>query len=199
MQKNLVLMLVLTAALLTASTVETGPTERQVPAWQHLWDGLSPVDRGQNDGTSIVVNGPEPDPTLQGGGGTGTPSEFDDPNWQQPALDWGTDILVGAPSYQSSGRISVDNDNLTGDIYVCLLHKASTVDDTAHMWLSTDGGTNWAYHPRVVGDTSQGHIVDAQILCGHGPGDTTWLYFVEATTGAGLRIRRTTPDSSTFH
>jgi hypothetical protein len=198
MQKNFVLMLLLTAALLTASTIETGPLEPQIPPWQHLWEGLMPVDQRQNDGTSIIPNNAEPDPTLQGGGGTGTPSEFDDPSWQQPACDWGDDVLVGEPGYKSSGRISVDNDDATGDIYVCMLHRDVGVYDTAHMWRSTDGGATWASFPHVIGGTTQGNIVDAQILCGHGPGDTTWLYFVEATDSAGLRIRRTTPDGATF-
>ena len=193
MQKALFLALLLTAAAFSSTPIETGPLEPQAVPWQQLWDGLVPADHGQSDGTSIIVNNPEPDCARQGVGGNTTPSEFDDPGWQRPALDWGNDILVGAPAYKSSGRISVDNDDATGDIFVCMLNRDTSVYDTAHIWRSTDGGATWYYHPRVVGGY-YGHINDAQILCGHGPGDTTWLYFLEATSGAGLRIRRTKPD-----
>jgi hypothetical protein len=199
MQKILVLTLLLTAAVLAASTIETGPTERQVPSWQHLWDGLTPIDQGQSTGNNNVINCNEPDRARKDAGGTGTPSEFDDPNWQQPACDWGDDVLVGERVQETSGRISVDNDNLSGDIYVCMLNRDATTADTAHIWRSTNGGATWASHPHVIGGAVQGNIVDAQILCGHGPGDTTWLYFVEATDSVGLRIRRTTADGSTFH
>ncbi len=199
MQKRLILTLLLTAAVLAASSVETGPTERQVPPWQHLWDGLVPDDHGQSDGTSITVNTPEPDHALQGNGGSGTPSEFDDLDWQQPARDWGDDVLVGEPGYENSGRISVDNDNETGDIYVCMLNRDAGTADTAHIWRSTNGGATWLDFPIIIGNSgSVGDLNDAQILCGHGPGDTTWLYIVSAASTAGLRIRRTTPDGSTF-
>jgi hypothetical protein len=198
MQKNFVLMLLLTATLLTASTIETGPLEPQVPPWQHLWNGLMPVDQGQSTDNNNVINNSAPDRARQGVGGSGTPSEFDDPNWQQPACDWGNDVLVGEPSYQSSGRISVDNDNLTGDIYVCMLHKNATTADTAHIWRSTDGGATWLTHPNIIGSGSVGDLNDAQILSGHGPGDTTWLYVVSAASNYGLRIRRTTPDGSVW-
>jgi hypothetical protein len=198
MQKALFLTLLLAAAVLGANTIETGPTELQVPPWQHLWDGLLPVDPGRSGGSGGAVKNPEPDRALQGSGGTKTPGEFDGPTRQDPGFDWGGDILVGAPSYKSSGRISVDNDTGTGDIFVCLLNRDTSVYDTAHIWRSTDGGATWHYHPRVTGGTFAGHINDAQILCGYGPGDTTWLYFLEATSGQGLRIRRTTPDGLTF-
>ena len=199
MQKILVLTLLLTAAVLAASSVETGPTEQQVPPWQHLWDGLLPVDQGQSDGTSNVIQSNEPDWALQGSGGAGTPSEFDDPNWQHPARDWGNDILVGAPGYQNSGRISVDNDDETDDIFVCMLQRDGTTADTAHIWRSTDGGGTWLDFPGIIGNSgSVGDLRDAQILCGHGPGDTTWLYIVSAASNAGLRIRRMTPDESKF-
>ncbi len=199
MQKLLVLTLLLTAAVLAASSVETGPTEQQVPPWQPLWDGLVPADQGQSDGTSNVIKSSEPNWALQGSGGSGTPSEFDDPNWQQPARDWGNDILVGAPGYESSGRISVDNDDVTDDIYVCMLHRDAGTADTAHIWRSTDGGMTWLDFPRIIGNSgSVGDLTDAQILCGHGPGDTTWLYIVSAASNAGLRIRRMTPDESKF-
>lgn len=199
MQKAVFLTLLLTAAVLAAGSVETGPTERVVPSWQHGSDDVSPADQGQSDGTGNTISNSEPDWTHQDPGGTVTPSEFDDPGWQQPALDWGNDVLVGEPSYRNSGRISVDNDDVTGDIYVSMLHRDVGVYDTAHMWRSTDGGATWASFPHVIGGTTQGNIVDAQILCGHGPGDTTWLYFVEATDSVGLRIRRNTPDGATFH
>jgi hypothetical protein len=198
MRKRLILTLLLTAAVLAASSVETGPTERQVPPWQHLWDGLVPDDHGQSDGTSITVNTPEPDHALQGNGGSGTPSEFDDLDWQQPARDWGDDVLVGEPIQETSGRISVDNDDATGDIYVCMLNKDATTADTAHVWRSTDGGGTWLDFPRIIGSGAVGHLNDAQILCGHGPGDTTWLYIVSAASILGLRIRRETPDGSVF-
>lgn len=199
MQKIVFLTLLLTAAVLATSSVETGRTERVVPSWQHLWDGLTPVDQGQSDGTSNVINSTEPDWTRQDPGGTGMQSEFDDPNWQHPARDWGSDILVGAPGYESSGRISVDNDDVSGDIYVCKLNRDVTEDDTAHIWRSTNGGATWSYFPRIIGNNSGvGHINDAQILCGHGPGDTTWVYIVSAASIAGLRIRRETPDASKF-
>ncbi|MBM3332727.1 hypothetical protein FJY68_12925 [candidate division WOR-3 bacterium] len=199
MQKAVFLSLLLTAAVMAASSAETGPTERLIPAWQHLWDGQTPVDQGQSTGNNNVINCNEPDRTRTDAGGTGTPNEFDDPNWQEPARDWGSDVLVGERVQEISGRISADNDNLSGDIYVCMLHRDAGVYDTAHMWRSTDGGVNWASYPHVIGGTTQGNIVDAQILCGHGPGDTTWLYFVEATDSVGLRIRRSTPDGATFH
>jgi len=199
MQKIVFLTLLLTAAVLAASSVETGPTEQQVPPWQHLWDGLLPVDQGQSDGTSNVIKNNEPDWTRQGAGGTGTPSEFDDLSRQQPARDWGNDILVGAPGYENSGRISVDNDNGTDDIFVCMLNRDAGTDDTAHIWRSTNGGATWLDFPIIIGNSgSVGHLNDAQILCGHGPGDTTWLYIVSAASNAGLRIRRMTPDESKF-
>jgi hypothetical protein len=199
MQKAVLLTLLVTAAAMAATSVETGPTERVIPAWQHLWDGLVPVDQGQNDGTGSAAANQGSDRALTDRGGAGKVSESDDPNWQRPPCLWGDDILVGQKEYEYSGRISVDNDNETGDIYVCLLNRDPDVNDTAHIWRSTDGGTTWVEHPHVVGGASQGDIVDAQILCGHGPGDTTWLYFIEATNGAGLRVRRTTPDGSIFH
>ena len=199
MQKRFILTLLLTAAVLAASSVETGPTEQQVPPWQHLWDGLVPVDQGQSDGASNVIKSSEPNWALQGSGGAGTSSEFDDPNWRQPARDWGNDILVGAPGYESSGRISVDNDDETDDIYVCMLNRDGTTADTAHIWRSTDGGATWQRHWPIAGNSSAvGDLNDAQILCGHGPGDTTWLYIVSAASNAGLRIRRSTPDTSAF-
>jgi hypothetical protein len=200
MQKILVLTLLLTAAAaLAASTIETGPTERQVPPWQHLWDGLAPTDQGQSDCTGNTIESFEPDRARTDAGGTGTPSEFDDPNWQQPACDWGDDVLVGERVQETRGRISVDNDNLSGDIYVCMLNRDATEEDTAHIWRSTDGGVTWHSHPYIRGAASVGDLNDAQILCGHGPGDTTWLYIVSATSNLGLRIRRSTPDSSVFH
>jgi len=199
MQKAVFLTLLLTAAVLAASSVETGPTEQQVPPWQHLWDGLVPDDHGQSDGTNIIVNNPEPDYALQGSRGTGTPSESDDPNRRQPARDWGNDILVGEPGYENSGRISVDNDDATDDIFVCMLNRDAGTADTAHIWRSTDGGMTWLDFPRIIGNSgSVGDLTDAQILCGHGPGDTTWLYIVSAASNAGLRIRRMTPDESKF-
>jgi len=199
MQKILVLTLLLTAAAIAASSVETGPTEQQVPPWQHLWDGLVPVDQGQSDGTSNTVTDTEPDWALRGVGGNTPPSEFDDPNWQQPARDWGNDVLVGERGQETSGRISVDNDSETDDIYVCMLNRDGTTADTAHIWRSTNGGANWIDFPGIIGTSgSVGHVRDAQILCGHGPGDTTWLYIVSAASRAGLRIRRMTPDESKF-
>jgi len=199
MQKAVFLTLLLTAAAIAASSVETGPTEQQVPPWQHLWDGLVPVDQGQSDGTSNVIKNNEPDWTLQGVGGNTTPSEFDDPNWQQPARDWGNDVLVGERRQETSGRISVDNDNETDDIYVCMLNRDGTTADTAHIWRSTNGGANWIDFPGIIGNSgSVGHLNDAQILCGRGPGDTTWLYIISAASNRGLRIRRMTPDESKF-
>jgi len=198
MQKILVILLLLTAAVLAASTVETGPTERVVPPWQSLWEGLEPVNQGQSTGNNNVINCNEPDRARTDAGGTGTPSEYDDPNWQQPACDWGADVLVGERVQETSGRISVDNDNLTGDIYVCMLNRDATEEDTAHIWRSTDGGVTWHSHPYIRGAASVGDLNDAQILCGHGPGDTTWLYIVSASSNLGLRIRRSTPDSSVF-
>jgi hypothetical protein len=200
MQKSFVLMLLLlTAALLTASTVETGPTGRVVPPWQSLWEGLEPVNRGQSTGTGSIIKTDEQDRACTDAGGTGTPSEFDDPNGQQPPQDWGNDVLVGERVQETSGRISVDNDNLTGDIYVCMLNRDATTADTAHIWRSTDGGLTWQTHWDIIGNSSIGDLNDAQILCGHGPGDTTWLYIVSAASGLGLRIRRSTPDTSDFH
>ena len=113
MQKTLILTLVLTAAVLAASSVETGPTERVIPPWQHLWSGLEPADQVQPSGTGIVTKGTEPDWALQGTDGRRTQSERDDPNWMPPAQDWGNDILVGEVGYESDGRISVDNDDVT--------------------------------------------------------------------------------------
>lgn len=198
-QKAVIFTLLLTAAL-AAGSVETGPTDQQIPPWQHLWDGLAPVDQGQSDGAGNLIKNSEPDWALQGPGGNGTPSEFDDPSWVPPAQDWGADILVGEPEYQPSGRISVDNDTETGDIYVSMLHRDPAEDDTAHIWRSTDGGATWSDFPRIIGNNSSvGHLNDAQVLCGHGPGDTTWVYIVSAASKAGLRIRRETPDASKFH
>jgi hypothetical protein len=198
MQKAVLITLLLCAAVMALSLVETGPTERVIPPWQDVWDEQTPADQNQIV-TGNIVNNPGTDWAQQDAGGAGKPSEIDDPSWQHPAADWGTDILVGEPGRETSGRISVDNDASTGNIFVCMLNRDADVYDTAHIWQSTNGGVDWYYHLRAVGGTSQGHITDAQILCGHGPGDTTWLYFVEATTGAGLRIRRTTPDSAVFH
>jgi hypothetical protein len=198
MQKRLVLTLLLSAAVLAAGSVETGPLERQVPPWQHLWEGLEPVDPRQSDGASNTTRSAEPDWTLRGVGGSTPPSEFDDPNWQQPGRDWGDDILVGEPERKFSGRISVDNDDETDDIYVCLLNRDPGIYDTAHIWRSTDGGVTWQKHWPIAGIPIVGSLSDAQILCGHGSGDTTWVYIVSAATNAGLRIRRSTPDTSAF-
>lgn len=199
MQKTLVLTLLLTAAVLAASTVETGPTERVIPPWQHLWDGLVPADQGQSAGTSGFIKNTEPDRARQVVGGTGAPSEFDDPGWQQPPRDWGNDVLVGEHIEEASGRISVDNDDSTGDIYVCLFNRDATTADTAHIWRSTDGGATWQVQLDIIGTSTVGDLNDAQILCGHGPGDTTWLYIISAASKSGLRIRRTTPDGSVWH
>jgi hypothetical protein len=199
MRRAVFLTLLLTAAVLAAGSVQTGPTERVIPTWQHVWDGLAPVDQGQSHGTSNVVKNTEPDWALQGSGGTKTPSEFDDPAWQRPPRDWGNDVLVGAPAYKNSGRISVDNDDATGDIFVCMLNRDASEADTAHIWRSTDGGVTWQQHWNIIGTSTVGDLNDAQILCGHGPGDTTWLYVVSASSKLGLRIRRTTPDTSAFH
>jgi hypothetical protein len=199
MQKRLILTLLLTAAVLAASEIGTGPLEPQVPPWQHLWEGLEPIDQGQSDGASSTVRYAVPDWTLQGVGGSTPPTESDDPNWHQPARDWGNDILVGEAGYETSGRISVDNDDENDDIYVCMLNRAASVDDTAHIWLSTNGGATWQEYPAIRGASGVGHLWDAQILCGHGPGDTTWLYIVSAASNLGLRIRRMTPDTSVFH
>ncbi len=199
MQKILVLTLLLTAAVLAASSVETGPTEQQVPPWQHLWDGLLPVDQGQSDGTSNVIKSTETNWALQDPGGTGTSSEFDDPNWQRPPRYWGNDILVGEVGYENDGRISVDNDDATDDIYVCMLNRDVGTADTAHIWRSTNGGATWLDFPGIIGNSGLvGHLRDAQILCGHGRADTSWLYIVSAASNAGLRIRRMTPDESKF-
>jgi hypothetical protein len=199
MQKLILTTLLLVTAALAASSAVTGPAELQVPPWQRLQDNLAPTDKSQPGGAGNVIKNKEPDWTLQNPGGTGTPSSFDDPNWQQPARDWGDDILVGEPSYHSSGRISVDDDDATGDVFVCMLHKDATTADTAHIWRSTDGGVTWQQHWPIVGNSGVvGDLNDAQILCGHGPGDTTWLYVVSAASNAGLRIRRSTPDTSKF-
>ncbi|MBN2465030.1 hypothetical protein JXD38_05345, partial [candidate division WOR-3 bacterium] len=81
----------------------------------------------------------------------------------------------------------------------CKLNRNGTTADTAHIWRSTNGGATWLDFPRIIGNNSSvGHLNDAQILCGHGPGDTTWLYIVSAASNAGLRIRRMTPDESKF-
>jgi|GEM_PF-3183736 hypothetical protein len=37
MQKTVLLALLMTAAVIAATSVETGPTERVTPPWQHLW------------------------------------------------------------------------------------------------------------------------------------------------------------------
>jgi hypothetical protein len=79
-----------------------------------------------------------------------------------------------------------------------MLNRDATTADTAHIWRSTDGGGTWLDFPRIIGSGSVGHLNDAQILCGHGPGDTTWLYVVSAASMLGLRIRRETPDGSVF-
>ena len=199
MYKAVFLMLLLAAAAMAAGPMETGPMEKVIPPWQHLQEGQLPADHGQCTGTSNILKNADQDWTRLDPGGKGTVSPFDDPSSHNPPHLWGTDILVGEPSYHTSGRISVDNDDSTGDIYVCLLHKDATNADTAHIWRSTDGGVTWNSQVPVVGGPTQGDIVDAQILCGHGPGDTTWLYIVEATDSVGLRIRRTTPDGSVYH
>ena len=36
------------------------------------------------------------------------------------------------------------------------------------------------------------------MLCGRGPGDTMWVYFLETTSGGGLRIRRTRPSDFAY-
>ena len=199
MQKRLVLVLLLSAAVLAASSVETGLLERPVPPWQHLWDGLKPVDGGQSGGATNAIGNPRPDRALRGVGSGTQPSEFDDPNWQQPARDWGNDVLVGEKGYETDGRISVDNDDASDDIYVCMLHRSLGTADTAHIWRSTDGGASWMEFPGIIGNSGGvGHLRDAQILCGHGSGDTTWVYIVSAASTAGLRIRRMTPEESVF-
>ena len=190
MRKVLLLTLLLTAAAFPSTPIETGPAEQPVPPWQHLWDGLAPVDPGEPGGAR---NDAARDRARPGVAGSSSPSAPND-----PALDWGGDILVGTPAYKPSGRISVDNDNTTGEIFVCMLNRDTSVYDTAHIWRSSDGGANWRTHPRVVGGPAYGHINDAQVLCGRGPGDTTWLYFLEATSGGGLRIRRTKLDEYLF-
>jgi len=197
MQKALFFTLLLTAAVLTASENETGPLEPQVPPWQHLWEGLEPVDQGQSDGTSFIFQSPEPNYALQGGGAA-TPSEFDDPGWQQSPRDWGNDVLVGQPAYENSGRISVDNDDETNDIFVCMLQNASE-EDTGHVWRSTDGGVTWQESEDIVGRSEVGHISDAQILCGHDTAGKTWLYTVSAASNLGLRIRIMSPDMAICH
>ena len=198
MQKTLVLALLLAAAALASTPAETGPLEPQVPPWQHLLDGLVPADQGQNYGTSTAVNGPEPDPSLQGGGGSNAPSETDGQGWQRPALDWGDDILVAEPVREYNGRISLDNDNLTDDIYICIFNEDPTEEDTGHIWLSTNGGATWQKHSRVRGTAVVGDLNDVQLLCGHGPGDTAWVYTVVEQSILGLRIRRMSRDSSAF-
>lgn len=195
MQKRLVFTLLLAAAVLTAGSVETGPTERIVPPWQHLWDGLAPVDPGQSRDASRDVRRGEPDWTPAAGS---KPCELDDPNRQQSSPDWGNDILVAEVSYEDGGRISVDNDDATGDIYVCMLHRDTSAEDTAHMWRSTDGGSSWQRIWSIRGSGASGNLVDAQIICGHGPGDTTWLYAVAAFDKSGLLFRRITPDTTAF-
>jgi hypothetical protein len=182
-QKRLFLLLLFMAATLFATSAETCPTGLQIPHWQHLWDGLAPLDPGLS----------------RHPGRAGSPCGADDPGRQQPARDWGDDILVGEPSYHSSGRISVDNDDATGDIYVCMLHRDTSAEDTAHMWRSTDGGRTWHQHTNIVSTNTVGNMVDAQIICAHGPGDTTWLCAAIALDKAGLMFRRTTPDTTAFY
>jgi hypothetical protein len=201
MKRALVLIALLMAAATHASQLsETGPLEPHAVPWQHLWDGVQPVDRGQSDGQSITLNTTEPDQALIGGGGTATPSESDDPAWQHPPRDWGDDILVDDFTYESSGRISVDNDQTTGDIYVCLLNRDATAEgDTAHVRRSTDGGASWSEFPLIRGTSGNGNLVDVQLLVGKGPGDTTWVYLFNASDGsAGLRVRMMTPNGSEF-
>jgi hypothetical protein len=194
------LLLLLAVAAYAAGSVQTGPTVRMVPPWQQSSDDRAPADQGRSDGTSRILGNAGPDWSLERRGGSETPSQLDDPGWQQPPRLWGDDILVGEPSYHSSGRISVDDDDATGDIYVSLFHKDATTADTAHIWRSTDGGATWQPFPNIIGNSgSVGDLNDAQILCGHGPGDTTWLYIISAASGAGLRIRSMTPDQSVWH
>jgi hypothetical protein len=188
--KKLVLMSLLTAAILVANSPETAPTERTIPPWQHLWDGLRPRDPGRSHDASSDFRKGEPNRTS---------GEADDPGRQQPAPDWGDDVLVAEVSYENSGRISVDNDDRTGDIYVCMLHQDASEEDTAHIFRSTDGGRTWHQHTNIHSTSTVGNMLDAQIVCAHGPGDTTWLCAAVAQDKAGLMFRRTTPDSSAFY
>lgn len=190
MLKKLVLTSLLTAAILVANSPETAPTEQQVPPWQHLWDGLAPRDPGRSHAAGSDIRKGEPNRT---------PGEADDPSRQQPAPDWGEDALVMEVSYENSGRISVDNDDRTGDIYVCMLHQDASEEDTAHIFRSTDGGRTWYQHTNIHSTSTVGNIMDVQIICAHGPGDTTWLCAAVAHDKSGLMFRRTTPDSSAFY
>ncbi len=199
MRKTVLMTALFAAAAIAASLAETGPIGPQPVPWQYLWDGLQPMDQGQCDAPCFIQSSSEPNYALLTGDGVANPDEPDDRGWREPTRDWGNDILIGAPEYNIVGRISVDNDVTTGDIYVCMYNRDATVNDTAHVWRSTDGGRTWNSLTPVIGTAGMGNLVDAQLLVGTGPGDTTWFYLFSASDTSGLRVRRMTPDQTRFN
>jgi hypothetical protein len=192
MQKKLMLALLLSAAVLAAGSVETGPLERQVPPWQHLWEGLEPVDQGQTDGTSNTITTNEPNWALRGAGSGAQPREVDAPSRQQLSPLWGDDYLVGEPQRETSGRISVDYDPAANYIYVCLHNRSITGDDTLHVWRSTDWGQTWH---KIIARRAVGRR-DVQLLCGHAPNASHQLFIVYADSAYGLVFTRYDPDGT---
>lgn len=164
MKRTVLTIVALLVGMTLASVATECPTGQQDNPWFHQWEGLAPVDQGQNDGTSITTDNGQTD-WVRCSGTPGSQIQNDTPG-QRSGRDWGDDILVGnSGSIPTLGRLTTDA-AANGDMYVGLLVPNAGVDDTGLVWLSTDAGQTWSPGPVVVGNATSGGIVDYQILVG---------------------------------
>lgn len=112
---------------------------------------------------------------------------------------WNEDILVMSHGNPTFGKLSTDNDENNGDIYVSLLVPHSDVNDTVYTYRSTDGGATWDYLMRQYGSNTRGGIRDHQIRVGF-DGTDTWIYsfclYDSSGTMGGIWVLRVRPDLS---
>ncbi len=114
-------------------------------------------------------------------------------------LRWGNDVLVMSYGVPTLGKLSTDQDEQNGDIYVSLLIPKSGIDDSLYVYRSQDGGSSWSFFTLITSNATYGSIVDQEILVGSdGVGADSSLIYVffvydSASTDGGIWVRRLRP------
>jgi len=154
-------------------------------------DGRPDVEVGPI-GVSRILKTGEPDRLVEALPGPGV-REDESSIPLTPFVDWGNDVLVAEPAGSLTfGKISVDVAP-NGDIYAAIVNRYQAGRDTLYMFVSTNGGTSWGEHARVIADT----LKDFCLRVGS-DGGGTWIYtFI--SYNLGITVRRLRPDTSAFN
>jgi hypothetical protein len=191
----------LISSVFAGQTIEF-PTEPQNNSWFNAPVSNKPVDEQVSPVIAKKIEGildeaeiAPPSGNLYNGKDIGGSSGNSQPLWN-------ADILVMSHGNPTFGKLSTDNDETNGDIYVSLLVPNSGVYDSAYTYRSTDGGATWNYLMAQTGASSgTGGIRDHQILVGF-DGTDSWIYsfclYDSSASMGGIWVLRVRPDLSDY-